>query len=507
MKGFLYLLPLLSFLWSPLLAQNNAQLPEFQLTKQQTEAHLRFLASDALQGRRTGEPGNDMAAAYIASQFAAYGLKTAPGLDNYYQPIPFEAVTPAQKASLSMGKTEYRQGENLLVLTGNTGPEKAEAVFANYGWVDEESGYDDYKGLDVEGKVVFVLPGTPDGKDPLSVFKAMSKKREAARERGAVAVLELYRLQFPWDFFRSYFNKENLSLADEEALEKAQQKDIVYGWLKEQEDGAIQRLQDGKKVKVELQSSGFSRRIVYSNNVVGIIEGADPELKDEYLLITAHFDHVGTGKNGGGAFTPQDSIFNGARDNGMGTTALISAAQALSLAPPRRSVIVLAVTGEEIGLLGSQHYADNPLIPLEKTIFNLNTDGAGYNDISYVSVVGYGRTGVDELAEAGANIFGLDVFPNPAPEQNLYDRSDNVSFASKGVPAIQFTPGTTGFDEEIAKYYHQATDNPDTIDFDYLHKFCQAFSRTARLIANEEERPRWKKGDKYEEAGKKLYER
>jgi len=478
---------------------------EFAIKKSETEAHLRFLASDALQGRRTGEVGNDIAAAYIASYLEAYGVQKAPGMDSYFQPVPFEATIPPSSAQLMLHKTAFQQGENLMILAGNTDGIKTEAVFANFGWIDEASGQDDYKGLDVKGKVVFVLPGTPEGQDPLTVFKSMGKKRQLAQQAGAVALIELYRLPFPWDFFRTYFNKENLTLAEEVEAE-TENNSVVYGWIKEQDgDDSVKRIQDGKKVKVQLQSQGYKQKRIVSNNVIGIIEGTDPKLKDEYLLLTAHYDHVGTGKDGGGPYTAEDSIFNGARDNGMGTVALMAAAKSLAEQPVKRSVIILAVTAEEVGLLGSQYYAENPIIPLEQTAFNFNTDGAGYNDVSYVSVVGYGRTNTDGLMDAGANVFGLDVFPNPAPEQNLYDRSDNVSFAQKGVPAVCFSPGATGFTPEIAEYYHQVTDNPDTVDFDYLHKFCQSFARTARLLGEEDQQLWWTEGDKYEEAGKELY--
>jgi hypothetical protein len=487
-------------------AQNDSRAPEFDITKADMEAHLRFLASDALQGRRTGEMGNDIAAAYIASQYATYSLKQVEGAQGYYQPVPFEAITPPSMAKIVVEDETYTQGDNLLMMTGNLELTKTKAVFANYGWVDEETGANDYDKLDVEGKLVFVLPGTPEGQDPLTVFNSMSKKRKLAKEKGAVGLIELYRLQFPWQFFLSYFGKESLNLADKMETTKSSP-NFVYGWIKEENKETFNAMKDSKKTKVELSSEGFSRRAVTSNNVIGLLEGTDPELKDEYLLITAHFDHVGTGKNGGSPYTPEDSIFNGARDNAMGTTALLGALQALAEAPPKRSVIFLAVTGEEIGLLGSQYYAENPLIPMEQVIFNLNTDGAGYNDPSYVSIVGFGRTGTDGLVEAASNIFGLDVFPNPAPEQNLFDRSDNVSFAKLGVPALCFSPGLTEFDEEISTYYHQAADNPDSIDFDYLQKFCQALARTARLIADDEDRPFWVEGDKYEEAGKQLYER
>jgi Zn-dependent M28 family amino/carboxypeptidase len=185
--------------------------------------------------------------------------------------------------------------------------------------------------------------------------------------------------------------------------------------------------------------------------------------------------------------------------------ALLVAAKALSQQPPKRSVMVLALTGEEVGLLGSRYYAENPLVPLKQTIFDLNIDGAGYNDTTIVSVIGLERTGAKAEIEAGARAFGLNVFAEPAPEQGLFDRSDNVSFAAKGVPAPTFSPGFKAFDAEIAKYYHQAIDNPESLDFSYVHKFCQAYAHTARLIANRSTRPFWIAGDKYEAVGKELY--
>lgn len=504
MKYLSLLLFAVIFLSTSLTAQSDDRPPEFELSAEALEAHLRFIASDALMGRRTGEPGNDIAAAYLAAQYAAYGLQTPPGQDNYYQRVPFEATTPPQTAMLTIDKSAYTQGEDLLLMTGNLPKTKTKVVFANYGWADEDSGTNDYEDLDVEGKIVIVLPGTPEGKDPNTVFNAMGTKRKLAKENGAIALIELFRLQFPWSFFKSYFNKETLTLAEEDATS---QDDFVYGWLKEKQESTIKDLQEGKSTKAVIESAGYDSRRIYSNNVMGIIEGSDPALKEEYVLLSAHFDHVGTGKQGGGPFTAQDSIFNGARDNAMGTTSLLAAVQALSEQPPRRSVIVLAVTGEEIGLLGSRYYVENPLVPLDKTVFNMNADGAGYNDVTYISAFGYGRTGTDQSIDAAANIFGLDVLPNPIPEQGIFDRSDNASFAKAGIPALSLSPGTTAFDEQVSKYYHQVSDNPDTIDFDYLHKYASAFVRTARLIANMKNRPMWIDGDKYEEAAKELYNR
>ena len=495
----------LTMLTLAFLAGLNAQ-PEFAIPRETVESQLRFLASDALQGRRTGEAGNLIAASFLASHLETYGLEKAPGLNSYFQPIPFEQGIPPAKASMQVGATEYTFREDFVLVGG--GPvqlEKAEAVFAGYGWVDPGTGHDDYRDLDVKGKVVFVLSGRPDLSDPRAGFAAMGTKRKLASERGAAALIELYRLPFPWNFFRRYLGGENLRMPDSNADSSSEA--MVYGWLKEKEGvPAIPEALKSKKVRVALSSEGFRKRAVPSQNVIGIIPGADPVLSKEYVLLTAHYDHVGMGKQGGGAITPSDSIFNGARDNAMGTVALLAAANALSKERPKRSVIILAVTGEELGLLGSTFYAENPLIPLKDVIFNLNTDGAGYNDVGVVSVIGWGRTGTDEQINQAAVNAGLKPYPDPAPEQGLFDRSDNVAFAAKGIPCVTVSPGFTSFDDAINKYYHQVTDEAGSVDMEYLLKYCKAFVSTARLIANHPERPQWKSGDKYEQAGKALYQ-
>jgi Zn-dependent M28 family amino/carboxypeptidase len=184
---------------------------------------------------------------------------------------------------------------------------------------------------------------------------------------------------------------------------------------------------------------------------------------------------------------------------------MLAAARAFAETPPRRSVIILGVTGEEVGLLGSQYFAENPLVPLDQIVFNFNTDGAGYDATDAVSLIGANRTGIDPQVAAAAEAFGKRVIEDPAPEQGLFDRSDNVSFAARGIPALTFSGGTTGFSDEIMRYYHQVTDNPETIDMAYLKEYCQTFTLAARLIANRDTVPFWVEGDKYESAGKELY--
>ncbi len=485
---------------SPLWAQS----PEFDSKQYEVEAHLRFLSSDELQGRRTGAPGNLIAARYIAEQLHAFGAKPLPNAQGYFQQWPLETVKPPATASLTVGKTAYENRKDFIVIAGQAVNAKTNAVFAGHGWVDATSGHDDYKGIDVAGKVVFVISGLPGESSPMAAFNSISTKRKLAQERGAVALVELYRLGFPWPFALQFFGRPSERLGEDSRESKST---IPYAWLKEKGNDPVAELVKGTAQKITFNSSGSQESTQYVPNVVAWIEGSDPELKNEYVLLSAHFDHVGTGKDGGAPFTPKDSIFNGARDNAFGTTALLLAARVLGQERPKRSVILLACNGEEMGLLGSKYYADHPLIPMRQVIFNLNADGAGYNDKTSISAVGYGRTDTDGMIDAGAAAFQLKVIPNPVPEQGLFDRSDNVSFAAKGVPSLCISPGVTGFDEELMRYYHQVADEADAVDMAYLLRYCQAFAHTARLIADNPERPVWKAGDKYEKAGKALYEK
>ena len=474
----------------------TAIVPEtFNFEKAELKAHLMYLASDELGGRRTTSPGGALAAEYIASTLESYGVKPAPDLNSYFQQIPFNDVKPPVSGSLKLGKTEFTVNENMLILKGAKSTFTAQTVFAGHGWVDESAGVDDYKNLDVKGKIVFVLPGKPDAQSPMQVFQAMKEKQRFAEERGASALFELYRLNFPWQFFKNYFGKARLEMGEDEEEITSQ---MVYGWVQEGAPNPIPELENGTAMQAEFSTSGISVERLEAANVVGMIEGTDDELKSEYLVLSAHYDHVGIGKQGGAPFTAQDSIFNGARDNGMGIVALLAAAKSLSANPPKRSVILLACTGEEMGMLGSAWFADHPVVPLEQMVFNLNNDGAGYNSTKHITVIGLKRTNVDKQLEKGAEATGLELTDDPAPEQNLYERSDNISFALKGIPAIDIAPGITAMDETIFRYYHQATDNPDSVDFDYLLRFSQAYTAMARLIADREGQPAWMPGDKFE---------
>jgi Zn-dependent M28 family amino/carboxypeptidase len=188
----------------------------------------------------------------------------------------------------------------------------------------------------------------------------------------------------------------------------------------------------------------------------------------------------------------------------MGTVAVMGAARALAEKPAERPVIFLAVTGEEKGLLGSKYFAEKPLVPLRHIIFNLNNDGGGMADKDIVNVLGLHRTGISELVILACEEFGLTVNSDETFEF-LFNASDNISFVSKGIPAMTYSPGFRVFNQETPAHYHRPSDEPETIDYDYYVKFVRAYAKTARNIANASARPQWVSGDRYEEAGKKLY--
>ncbi|MEP5941124.1 M28 family peptidase, partial [Maribacter dokdonensis] len=238
-----------------------------------------------------------------------------------------------------------------------------------------------------------------------------------------------------------------------------------------------------------------------TQNVIGVLEGTDPKLKEEFIMYSAHYDHVGIGKPD----AVGDSIYNGARDNAIGTTAVLSMAENIGKFPTKRSAIFIFFTGEEKGLLGSQYYVEHPIFPLKQIVYGFNTDGGGYNNTKLATVIGLNRTTAQKHIVSGAATFGLKAIDDPAPEQELFDRSDNVSFASKGVPAPTYSTGFDAFDDEINKYYHQPGDEADSLDYDYLVKFYQGYVLSGRLIANDPETPFWVKDDKYEAAGNVLY--
>lgn len=467
-------------------------LPEFSIKESWTSKHMNILASDEMMGRKPGHDGNLISGRYIAEQFRALGLKPANN-GSYFQNIFLESVTPPTYGSMQTDKGTAEVGKDFILLRGNGLEGEYETVTLPYGWTDED--YDDYKGVDVKGKVVIVKTGLPNSDNFNRVFSTIGEKQNLAAKNGAVALIEIFESPIGWSRISRFLGGPSTGLKTTDAGAV-----LPHIWINSEAGNKV--LSEVSKIKLDVGSK--VTKDIYAYNVGAILEGSDPELKNEFVVLSAHFDHIGFGASAG-QVTPEDTIFNGARDNAFGVVAVLAAAESFVKVKPKRSILFLALNAEEIGLLGSKYYVENPLVPLNKTVFNMNCDGAGYNDTGLVTVIGLERTGVQAEFEKATAAFGLKAIDDPAPEQNLFDRSDNVSFAAKGIPAPTYSPGFTAFDDEINKYYHKNLDNPDNIDHNYLLKYAQSYTYAARLIANKAEAPKWIAGDKYEAAYKSLY--
>ncbi len=450
---------------------------------------LRYLSSDELMGRDPIRPEISLAYDYIAGQLKEIGAKPLPGADGFFQNIPFVMSAPPQSGVMKIENERYEQGKNMLVING-------EGISGTYELVEVGFGLaSDLEGKDLNGKILVTNVGAPDQMSPADLFNLGAKKSKLAEEAGAIAVIERFNIpSIPWPLISNYLNRTQL------LIDKGESSKMPYIWVEDVKNNFQKQFKDGKAT-ANLEIEGKENKPIEGKNVMAWIEGTDPELKNEYLLLSAHYDHVGVGK----ADIEGDTIYNGARDNAVGTVAVMNAARYFAENPPKRSVLIALWTAEEKGLLGSAYFAENPLVPLDQIIYNLNIDGAGYNDTSVITVIGLGRTSADNLISEAVSEFGLKAIPDPAPEQGLYDRSDNVNFAKKGIPAPTFSLGFTSFDDQINKYYHKAGDQFESLDLDYVTLYWKSFILAAQNIANNPERPIWMAGDKYEEAGKSLY--
>lgn len=469
-------------------AQTDVEKTSSTVSKNNIEGHIYFLASDELKGRETGSPEIDIAASYLANTFRRYGVKPA-NKSSYYQDVNLEKVTAPKKMSVQLNNTS---SDKLMSLKGHNVDYNGDAVYLNYGLVK------DYKKQDVKGKLVIVKAGSEGKTDAMSSFGLRNEKRKLAKEHGAIGLIELTNADDQiWERFSHFFNSDKLGVAS-----STEEKEL-HLWVQDTDGSITKALESAKKINSNLIIEGISKVPVKAKNVVGMVEGTDPKLKEEYVIYSAHYDHVGIGKPN----AENDSIYNGARDNAVGTVTVLSAAENIAKYPTKRSALFILFTGEEKGLLGSKWYTENPVIPLEKMVYCFNSDNGGYNDTSKATIIGLNRTTVSKHIINAAAEFGLTAIDDPAPEQGLFDRSDNVHFAAKGIPAPTYSMGFTAFDAEINKYYHQTADNPETLDYDYLYKFFQSYVLACRLIANDAETPFWTKGDKYYTAGEKLYNR
>ncbi|MEM9894985.1 MAG: M28 family peptidase [Bacteroidota bacterium] len=471
------------------LAQGTAEQISALVDQSFIKSHIGFLASDELKGRDTGSPELAIAARYITSRFTEYGVKTHENMDSFYQEVPMEVSKPLRDGTIQLGEKQFMINSDFLKLKGN-----AETLAAEILYVEKED-FADLKGGKVEGKVVVTLCGKGDSESPQQWFREGEEKRQSIAKLGGLALIELYASpQIPWKSLVGYLSRERVRL---EQVEEEEQ-NVPHIWMNR---NAVDLSLIEKKATASIKIPVVPKERFTSNNIVGYVEGTDPKLKDEIVVYSAHYDHIGIGSPD----AKGDSIYNGARDNAVGVVTVLAAAKYLGANPTRRSALFVLFTGEEKGLLGSKYFVENSPLPLKEMVFCFNSDNGGYNDTSLASIIGLTRTSAEKVIVDACKQFGLKAIEDPAKEQGLFDRSDNVNFAVKGIPAPTFSMGFTSFDEDIQKYYHQAADSPETLDYEYLEKFFRAYVLSCVKIGNLDEPPFWVEGDKYYTAGKVLY--
>jgi Zn-dependent M28 family amino/carboxypeptidase len=506
-------------------------------------AHVKFLASDLLEGRGVGTRGGELATEYIASQLALAGAKPAGDNGTYFQRVPLAGVEPQPDSKLEAeSKGRVAAFKWLDDFVGNTLDQKTlnefdvEAVFVGHGITAPEFQWDDYKGVDVRGKIVVLFTNEPPSDDPkffggkaLTYYGRWSYKYEQALRKGALGCIIVHTdgtAGYGWDVVRNSWSKEDAQVK----LAPGQRDLAIAGWVTREAGGRLFGLA-GKTVDEMLKAAdtrGFKAsalnlrlrgrmqakvRSIESANVAGIFTGTDPQLKSEAVVFSAHWDHLGIGLPVNG-----DSIYNGAVDNASGCAIVLEIARAWGALAhkPRRSALFLWVTAEESGLRGSEYYASHPLIAPGKTALGLNFDAFyPFGRTSDVVVEGSERTTAYPLVEEAARRYGLRIKPDAHPEQGHFYRSDHFSFAKVGIPAFSINMGSDyagkqagfgqkQFEEFNTKNYHQPSDEyKDSWDMSGMEQMAQ-FGYTLGLnAANTEMMPTWKKGDEFLSAREK----
>ncbi len=456
-------------------------------------APLRYLASDELKGRATLRPEINIAAQYISDQFRKLGVKEVPGTKNYFQPFTITIAKPATTGTFALNDKNFSIGDNLVQVKGKDISLNAPVVYAGHGMKEDEL-------PDVKGKIVVTEIGSSDSTSFMEGFFSIGEKQKFLQQKGAVALVERFKKEnFSWERLQKYLSGEHPVIEEGDA-------GISLPVFMINDKDSSMRLLKNNPATGSINITGSVTTGVPAKNVLGWVEGTDAKLKDQFVVLTAHYDHLGVAKKPVMENGKLDSIYNGARDNAIGTAAVIDAARYFAQHPAKRSVLFIAYTAEEIGEIGSKYFAAHPAIPLNKLVYNLNIDNASYNDTTIVSVIGLGRTSADDDIKKACAAFGLTAMPDPAPEQNLFDRSDNTQLAVKGIPAPTFSLGIKKFDDEITKRYHQLSDEVENFDLNYGIKYIHSFILAAKYIADDPKQPEWISGDKYEAAWKKLYQ-
>ncbi len=497
------------------------------------KAHIRFLADDLLQGRDTGSDGLEIASLYIASHFEQYGLKPAGDNGTYLQRVKFRQAfldqkSPSLKLQKPSGAIDLKYPKEYLAGPSTLAEQAMVAggmVFAGYGITAPELNHDDYAGLDVAGKVVVILSGKPQSfpSEEGAHFASGYQKAKYAAENGAIGMVSISTPRAekvrPYQRSLSYIHTPRVRWLQEDGnpansfpqlkngayFSKEAAAKLFEGELRSLEEIYADLEQDispkGFPLKTRIEYSKRSEfKEIASPNVVAILEGSDPMLKNEYVVYSAHHDHIGISKS-----VEKDKINNGAMDNAAGTSVLLETARLFSEMPqrPKRSILFVAVTAEEKGLLGSDYYAQNPTVPLSSMVANVNLD-MPILTYEFADIVAFGAQHSDLKASVteAATAQGLTLSPDPMPDQAIFTRSDHYSFVKQGVPAVFIIPGFKATEEGVdggAKFYeffgtdyHKPSDEFSE-DFNWAAavKFANVNLQIGQTIANQPNRPAW----------------
>ncbi|KFZ28246.1 peptidase M28 [Pseudidiomarina atlantica] len=499
---------------------------------QTLRAHLEFLASDALEGRDTGSRGHEIAAQYIASEFKKLGLEPAGDDDTYYQRIRFRRSSLVEGSATMVVDTGDNQVELEYGKEFLTGPSAyaeqtevtAPVVFVGYGLVSEEFGLNDYANVDVDGKIVMMVSGRPADLPSEEGAHLNSSKTKFAAERGAVGIINLHTPMReevrPFKVSAMYQRAPSVTWVNADGEPNLAYKNLTgsaYVDFAAAEplfvnaaismDEVFAQLEKGEQPKpFELGVSVTLKRAseheeITSPNVAAILPGSDPELRDEYVLYTAHSDHIGMTQD----LSQDDHINNGAMDNASGVSVLLETARMFVEADtqPKRSILFLSVTAEERGLLGADYFAHYPTVPLQQIVANVNLDmPVLLYDFADVIAFGSTHSTLGESVAEAAGQYGIELSEDPMPEQAIFTRSDHYPFVKKGVPAVFLMTGFTakGEDENggeiwgqfFAEHYHRPSDQPSLpINYEAGVVFTNINYEIGQTIANDAERPRW----------------
>jgi Zn-dependent M28 family amino/carboxypeptidase len=503
------------------------------------EAHMTFLADDSLEGRDTGSRGHQIAANYIATQLAALGLAPA-GEQGYFQSVPMrKAVLVQNSAKMSFTKDgqttrfdypkQFFSAPSVLHTKVDV---TAPLVFVGYGLVSKEFNLDDYANLDVKGKIVVMLSGRPKFLPSEEAAHIQSLKTENAAERGAVGVITLHtpaeEKVRPYANSLMYLTNAKMRWLHQDGKAEGEFEGLkAYAYLhpdaaKELFAGASRSLDDiFADLEAEKVPTGFALKgqvnlqrestveDISSPNVAAVLPGSDPKLKDEYVVVTAHSDHIGFSND----VRSKDKINNGLMDNAAGVAIMLETARlfAQQAERPKRSLLFVAVTGEEKGLLGADYFAHNPTRPIEKLVANVNLDMPVLL-YPFADIVAFGanHSSLGAIVDKAAAAEGVKQSPDPMPEQAIFTRSDHYTLVQKGVPSVFLMTGFTSKDPQqkggevwgkfFAKHYHKPTDDKagliadfGAIRYDAGAVFADINYGIATEVANSPQRPLWLK--------------